>query len=89
MFPRVPGRLAPIDIMIGDAQAFERAKANASPAFSTSKATDIRAAGFKIDPTSPKVLLIDASNIIGRHNDVRNETVGRLIWALMQHLAGR
>jgi hypothetical protein len=77
------------DIMIGDAQAFERAKANASPAFSTCKAIDIQAAGLKLDPTSRKVLLIDASDIIGRHNDVRNDKVGRLIWALMTKLDRR
>jgi hypothetical protein len=74
------------DVMIGDAQAFERASANKSPAFSTYKATDIAAAGLKLDPASRKVLLIDARDIIGSHNDVRNETVGQLVWALMTNL---
>ena len=74
------------DVMIGDAQAFERASADKSSAFSTYKATDIAAAGLKLDPASRKVLLIDARDIIGCHNDVRNEKVGRLVWALMTNL---
>ena len=75
------------DIMIGDAQAFERARASESPAFSTYKVTDIAAAGLKLDRASRKVLLIDARDIIGSHNDVRNEKVGQLVWALMKGLA--
>jgi hypothetical protein len=72
------------DVMIGDAQAFERA--SESPAFSTYKALDIEAAGLKLEPASRKVFLIDARDIIGSHNDVRNEKVGRLVWALMNDL---
>ena len=63
------------DTMIGDAQAFERTKENASPAFSTCKAIDVLATRVKLDPTSRKVLLIDARDIISKHNDVRNEEV--------------
>jgi pimeloyl-ACP methyl ester carboxylesterase len=75
------------DVMIGDAQAFERARATKSPAFSTYKATDIEAAGLTIDPVSRKVLLIDARDIISSHNDVRNDRIGRLVWALMKNFA--
>ena len=75
--------------MIGDAKALERAKANASPAFSTCTASDIEAAGLRLDPTSRKVVLIDASDIIGRHNDVRNDKVGQLIWDLIKSLSLR
>jgi hypothetical protein len=74
------------DVMIGDAQAFERATASESPAFSTYKATDIAAAGLKLDRASRKVLLLDARDIIASHNDVRNDRVGRLVWALMKDL---
>jgi hypothetical protein len=75
------------DIMIGDAQAFERARKNASPAFATCKAIDVLATRVKLDPTSRKVLLIDARDYISKHDDVRNDEVGRLIWALMKNHA--
>jgi pimeloyl-ACP methyl ester carboxylesterase len=74
------------DVMIGDAQALERARSTKSPAFSTDKALDIEAAGLKLEPLSRKVLLIDARDIIGSHNDVRNDRVGRLVWASMKNL---
>ena len=77
------------DVMIGDAQAFERAVANESPAFSTRKVVDNDFAKLELDPASRKVLLIDASEIITKHNDVRNEKVGRLVWELMTKLAPR
>ena len=75
--------------MIGDAQAFERARANASPAFATFRVTDTEAAWFKLDLASRKVLLIDARDIIGSHDGVRNDKVGRLIWARIKSLAPR
>jgi hypothetical protein len=77
------------DVMIGDVQAFERAMANESPAFSTRKIIDNDFAKLELDPASRKVLLIDASEIITKHNDVRNEKVGRLVWELMTKLAPR
>jgi hypothetical protein len=77
------------DVMIGDAQAFERAMANESPAFSTRKIIDNDFAKLELDPASRNVLLIDASEIITKNNDVRNEKVGRLVWELMAKLAPR
>jgi pimeloyl-ACP methyl ester carboxylesterase len=74
------------DTMIGDAQALERAMASESRAFTTCRATEIDAAP-KLDPASRKVLLIDARDIINRHDDVRNDKVGRLVWALVKNLA--
>jgi hypothetical protein len=77
------------DFMIGDTKALERAMASKSRAFSTCKATEIEAAARKLDPASRKVLLIDARDIINRHDDVRNDKVGRLIWAVMKNLGTR
>ena len=78
-----------INVMIGDALAFERARASKSGAFSTCRATDIEVAGQKLDPKSRKVLLIDARDIISRHDDVRNDKFGRLVWSLMKNLGTR
>ncbi len=75
--------------MIGDAETFERARAKEIPAFSTCKVIDREIVGLPIDPASRKVLLIDATQIIRRHNDVRNDNVGWLVWTLMKNLAPR
>jgi hypothetical protein len=77
------------DTMIGDAKMFERARSKEGPAFSTCEVIDMEVAGLKLDPTSRKVLLIDARDIIGSHNDVRNDKVGWLVWTLMKNLATR
>jgi hypothetical protein len=77
------------DVTIGDSRTFERARAKDVPAFSTCEVVDGKLAGAPLDPSSRTVFLIDATEIIRRHNDVRNETVGRLIWTLMKDLAPR
>ncbi len=77
------------DTMIGDAETLERARAKEVLAFSTCKVIDGEIAGLELDPTSSKVFLIDATEIISRHNDVRNDKVGRLVWTLMKTLAPR
>jgi hypothetical protein len=77
------------DVMIGDAKAFERARANDIPAFSTCMIIDGKLTGAELDPTSRKVLLIDATEITRRHSDVRNDKIGWLVWTLMRNLAPR
>ncbi len=77
------------DIMIGDVRAFERARAKEVPAFSTCQVIDRKLDGAELDPASRKVFLIDATEIIRGHDDVRNEEVGRLVWTLMKRLAPR
>ncbi len=77
------------DVMIGDARAFERARAKKTPAFATCKVIDRKLVGAALDPNSRKVLLIDATEIIRRHNDVRNDEVGWLVWTLMKDVAPR
>jgi hypothetical protein len=77
------------DVTIGDARTFERARAKEVPAFSTCQIIDGKLTGAELDPMSGKVLLIDATEIIRRHNDVRNGDVGRLVWTLMKNLAPR
>ena len=77
------------DTMIGDSEAFERARAKEVPTFSTCQVVDREIVGLPLNPTSRKVLLIDANEIIRRHNDVRNDKVGWLVWTLMKDLAPR
>jgi hypothetical protein len=72
------------DVTIGDARTFARARTKQVPAFATCRVVDGTLTGAQLDPGSPTVLLIDASEIIRRHNDVRNDKVGRLVWTLMK-----
>ncbi len=77
------------DVMIGDIRAFERARDQAIPAFATCEAGNpLDGPGAPV-PATDKVLLIDAHAIIKGHNDVRNETVGRLLRTLMARVGPR
>ena len=72
------------DIMIGDAETLERADANENAVFSKCKVVGNDVIGLARELTSRKVVLIDAREIIKRHDDVRNLGVGRLVWTLLK-----
>jgi hypothetical protein len=72
------------DIMIGDAETLELADANESAVFSKCKVVGDDVIGLARALTSRKVVLIDAREIIKRHDDVRNPKVGRLVWTLLK-----